>query len=176
MTLKLKRTPGIYLVGFMGSGKTTVGRGVADELGWSFYDVDCEIERREKKPIAEIFATAGEARFREIESMILERLVSRVQSGHPCVVATGGGAFVQPHNWNIVENNGVTVWLDCSLDVIEKRLGIEDKTRPLATDRKHMRELFELRLPLYARADYRVNADCSDPSEVLHRILELPIF
>lgn len=176
MTLKLKRTPGIYLVGFMGTGKTTVGRSVADELGWSFYDIDCEIEKREEKSIAEIFDTAGEPRFRELETMILARLVSQVQSGHPCVIATGGGAFVQPHNWDIVENNGVTVWLDCPIETIEQRLGPDDGTRPLARDRKNMRELFERRLPLYARADYRVNANCDDPSEVIQCILQLPIF
>lgn len=176
MTLKLKRTPGIYLVGFMGSGKTTVGQCVAEELGWSFCDVDAEIERWEEKSIAKIFAASGEQRFRELESAALARVVSQVQSGHPCVVATGGGAFVQPRNWDIVENNGVTVWLDCPIDVIETRLSPEDMSRPLAADRQGMRELFVKRLPLYARADYRVSADCSSPLEVLQRILKLPIF
>ena len=72
MILKLKRTPGIFLTGFMGCGKTTVGRALADELGWTFADLDEEIEAREKTTIAEIFDTHGEAAFREIETEVLK--------------------------------------------------------------------------------------------------------
>lgn len=175
MTLKLKRTPGLYLLGFMASGKTTVGRCLADELGWSFTDIDTEIERQEGKSIAQIFSEYGEARFRQIESAMLARTVLRVQAGHPCVVAAGGGAFVQTGNWDIVENNGVTLWLDCHLATIESRLR-DDETRPLAADRMRMRELFESRRALYAKADFHVDANCSDPTEVLKQILHLPIF
>jgi shikimate kinase len=176
MTLKLKRTPGLYLVGFMGTGKTTVGRTLAEELGWAFFDLDSEVEKREQRAITQIFEGSGEEHFRALETSALERLVSRVQSGHPCVIATGGGAFVRQHNWNIVENNGVTIWLDCPVETIELRLGTEDKTRPLSWDRAKMRELYELRRPLYARADFQIDADCSDPLQVMERIRDLPIF
>jgi shikimate kinase len=176
MTLKLKRTPGLYLVGFMGSGKTTIGRSLAEELGWRFLDIDIEIERREGKTVAQIFAEDGEQRFRDLESATLARTVSHVQSGNPCVVAAGGGAFVHPHNWEIVENNGVTVWLDCALETVELRLGRADATRPLYGASGVMREIFEQRRPHYARADFQVDANCSDPTEVLQQILHLPIF
>ena len=175
MTLKLKRTPGLYLVGFMGSGKTTVGQQLADELGWCFFDIDQEIEEAEGQSILQIFKERGEAAFRELESSTLRRRVTYIESGNPCVVALGGGAFVQQRNWEIVENNGVTLWLDCALDTIHRRLG-EDDTRPLAADRAAMEKLFEARRPLYARADYRIDADCDDPNDVVRQILHLPIF
>jgi shikimate kinase len=175
MTLKLKRTPGLYLVGFMASGKTTIGRSLADELGWCFFDIDQEIEEQEGRPITQIFKDQGETVFREIESAVLCRRVSYIEAGNPCVVALGGGAFIQPRNWDIIENNGVTVWLDCSLERIESRLGT-DAVRPLAADREQMKQLYEARKPLYARADFHIDADCENPEEVLHKILNLPIF
>ena len=175
MTLKLKRTPGLYLVGFMGTGKSTVGRSLADELGWCFFDLDEEIEREQGQTIAQIFSEQGEQVFRELESQVLRRRVSYIESGNPCVMALGGGAFVQSQNWQIIEDNGITVWLDCALERIQSRLG-EDKTRPLAADRSAMEKLFEARRPVYARADYRIDANCDDPAEVLRQILRLPIF
>lgn len=175
MTLKLKRTPGLYLVGFMGSGKSTVGRTLSEELGWCFFDIDQEIEQEQNCTIAHIFAERGEKAFREIESDVLRRRVTFIEAGNPCVVALGGGAFVQQRNWEMIENNGVTVWLDCPLDVIHSRLG-DLSTRPLATDPLAMAKLFEARRPLYARADFHVNADCEDPAEVTRQILSLPIF
>ena len=98
-----------------------------------------------------------------------------VQAGTPCVVAAGGGAFAYQHNWDIVENNGVTVWLDCALETIQFRLGGVDETRPLYA-LGAMREMFETRRPHYARADFHVDANCQDPGEVLQKILHLPIF
>lgn len=175
MTLKLKRTPGLYLVGFMGSGKSTVGRSLAEELGWRFVDIDYEIEQHQGQTIAQIFEERGEPAFRELESEALRKRVLHIEAGNPCVVALGGGAFVQQRNWEMVENNGVTVWLDCSLEVIHKRLG-DLATRPLASDRASMERLFELRRPLYARADFHVDADCEDPAEVTRKILNLPLF
>lgn len=175
MTLKLKRTPGLYLVGFMGSGKSTVGRSLSEELGWCFFDIDQEIEAEQHCTIAQIFAERGEPAFREIESEILRRRVMHIEAGNPCVVALGGGAFVHQPNWEIIENNGVTVWLDCPLEIIHTRLG-DLSTRPLASDPVAMRKLFEARRPLYARADFHVRADREDPSEITRQILSLPIF
>ena len=176
MILKLKRTPGLYLVGFMASGKSTVGPAVAEELGWSFSDIDNEIERHEGKTIAQIFSDYGEERFRHIESEELAKRVFSVQSGNPCVVATGGGAFAERRNWDIVENNGITVWLDCSLETVHRRLGGADATRPLSNDPDRMRTLYETRRPLYARADYHIDANCGNPEDVKSQILRLPIF
>jgi shikimate kinase len=176
MTLKLKRTPGLYLVGFMCSGKTTVGRALADELGWCFFDLDQEIEREQRVAVTEIFRERGETEFREIESDVLRRRVAYIESGNPCVLALGGGAFAQSKNWDIIENNGVTVWLQCSLDVVAKRLGTLDETRPLSADRQRMQQLYAERQNFYARADFSVDGSCDTPEEVLRQILNLPIF
>jgi shikimate kinase len=175
MTLKLKRTPGLYLVGFMACGKTTIGYSLSEELGWFFVDIDREIENREGKAISEIFVERGEAVFRELETEMIRARVSQVESGMPCVFALGGGAFVQPKNWDLIENNGVTVWLDCPIETIRKRLG-DDTTRPLAADRNGLAQLFEDRRPLYGRADFRVEVDTDDISESVQKILRLPIF
>ena len=175
MILKLKRTPAIYLVGFMGSGKSTVGRALADELGWSFVDLDEEIERREQITIADIFDRHGEAVFRQIEAAILKERVRNVQSGRPQVVSLGGGAFVPEENFELISNNGVTIWLDCEFSHIERRIAGETH-RPLARDPQHLRKLFESRRDSYSRADYRVEVIDDDTRSAVARILALPLF
>lgn len=175
MTLKLKRTPGLYLVGFMCSGKTTVGRELAHQLGWCFVDVDSEIEAAQGKSIRQIFVEQGEPIFREIESQTLRQHVSKVEAGNPCVIALGGGAFVQQKNWELIQNNGVTVWLDCSLERVLERLG-DDHSRPLADDRNGLSSIYGDRRPLYSRADYRLEVNTDDVSDIVRRILALPLF
>jgi shikimate kinase len=173
--LKLKRTPGLYLVGFMAAGKTTVGRALADELGWCFIDIDSEIEAQEQAAIAEIFRCRGEEHFRELEATAIRRRVALIEAGDPCVMALGGGAFVQPRNWELIQNNGVTVWLDCELERVRRRLD-GDLTRPLAQDGDAFAKLFQDRRPLYARADFRVDVDTDDVHEIVRRIRGLPLF
>lgn len=175
MTLKLKRTPGLYLVGFMASGKSTIGRSLADELGWSFSDLDVEIETQLGQSIAQIFAEHGEAFFRDIENEAIRKRVRHIEAGAPTVVALGGGAFAQPRNWELIQNNGVTVWLDCPLDYVQRRLG-DTTTRPLATDRERLAKLFEDRRPLYGKADFRIEICSDDASDAVQQILRLPIF
>ena len=175
MTLKLKRTPGLYLVGFMCSGKSTVGRALAEKLGWCFVDIDSEIETQQGQPIREIFLERGEAEFRKIETKTLREHVTRVEAGKPCVLALGGGTFVQPTNWELIQDNGITVWLDCRLDTILERLG-DDVSRPLAADRNELRQLYGDRRPLYGRADFCVEVDSEDIPAIVEKILRLPIF
>jgi len=175
MILKLKRTPCIYLVGFMGCGKSTVGRALADELGWHFFDLDEEIERRERAAIAHIFDTRGEQEFRQIESAVLHDRVRSAQGGRPQVVALGGGAFLSEANFDLVSNNGVTVWLDCPLADIERRISSHTH-RPLARDPRRFRELYEARLPGYARADYRIEIQNDDVHWAVAQVLALPLF
>jgi shikimate kinase len=175
MILKLKRTPAIYLVGFMGSGKSTVGRALADELGWFFIDLDEEIERSENVPIADIFDLRGEDVFREIETALLRERVRTVQGGRPQVVSLGGGAFLSEENFELVSNNGVTVWLDCEFSHIERRIAGEIH-RPLARDPAHLRKLFDTRREGYARADYRIEVLDDDSRSAVARILALPLF
>jgi shikimate kinase len=167
----MKPTSGLYLVGFMASGKTTIGRALAQELGWPFIDIDTEIEAREGRAISQIFAERGETLFREVEMEVIRQFAA----GSSAVVALGGGAFVQPANRELIENTGVTVWLDCPLEIICKRLG-DDSTRPLAANRDGLEKLFVDRRPLYARANHRIDVDTDDVSEIIRRILALPIF
>lgn len=171
MDNKLKRSPGVYLTGFMGSGKTTIGSALADRLGWDFIDLDTEIEGAEKASIAEIFASRGELEFRRIETEMIRNVMRRVERGMPAVVALGGGAFVQPGNAEMLENHGVSIWLDCPLETIEQRL-TELESRPLARDSEGFRKLYEERRAAYGRADYRVDANC-DPEKTVELILGL---
>jgi len=175
MILKLKRTPGIYLVGFMGSGKSTVGRALADELGWHFIDLDEEIERQQGCTISSIFDSQGEPAFRKVESEALHKVVRAIQSGRPHVVALGGGAFLSEENFDLVSNHGISIWLDAPLEAIERRIAAEDH-RPLARDPERLRALFDVRRPGYARAEYRIEHAGDDPAAPVAQILKLPLF
>jgi shikimate kinase len=175
MILKLKRTPGIYLVGFMGCGKSTVGRALADELGWSFFDLDDEIESGAGSTVSEIFDSQGEEMFRAMEASALAKRVRAVQSGQPQVIALGGGALMSDKNFELIMNHGVVVWLDAPFHLIEKRVAAESH-RPLAREPEKLRALFEIRSPRYALADYRVEAPEEEAMATVRRILELPLF
>lgn len=175
MILKLKRTPGIFLVGFMGSGKSTIGRALADELGWSFFDLDDEIESVAGAKVGDIFDTHGEDLFREMESATLAKRVRAVQFGHPQVVALGGGALMRDENFEVVANNGVVVWLDAPFELVQKRVAAESH-RPLARDAENLRELFDARRPRYAQAHYRIEAPEEDVMMTVQKILALPLF
>lgn len=175
MILKLKQTPGIYLVGFMASGKTTIGRMLAGHIGWLFADLDEDIVAEQDKTIAHLFETLGEPGFRHIETEALLKRTKTIKSGRPTVLALGGGAYVQPHNASTVEHCGVTIWLDTPLEVIEKRIGTTTH-RPLASDPIFFRELYMSRRAAYARAAYTVPVVSDDPWETVKTILELPIF
>ncbi len=159
----------------MGCGKSTVGRALADELGWSFFDLDDEIESGAGSTVSEIFDTHGEPVFRAMESSALAKRVRAVQSGHPEVIALGGGALMNDKNFELVSNHGVVVWLDAPFDLIEKRVAAESH-RPLARDPGKLRELFEIRSPRYALAHYRVDAPDEEAAATVRRILELPLF
>jgi shikimate kinase len=173
MNVKLKRTPGIYLVGFMGSGKSTVGRALAHRLGWSFFDIDCEIERAESMTIAEIFEKRGEPEFRRIETEMIRRHVRWVEHGRPAVVALGGGAFTLAENRALLENNGITVWLDCPLETAKRRVA-HDAGRPLARDPERFRSLYESRREAYSQADVRVEHASDDPEAAVEAIVDHP--
>jgi len=174
MILKLVRTPGIYLVGFMGSGKTTVGRLLADELGWNFCDIDESIVAGRNESIADIFDSRGEEEFRRIESQAIRGWVARIERGQPHVVALGGGAFAVEENIQLLIGNGVTVWLDCKLETARLRTAA-DGLRPLARDPERFAALYLARRANYGRADFRIESD-SDPATVVATILQLPIF
>jgi shikimate kinase len=176
MILKLKRTPGIFLVGFMGSGKTTVGRRLARELGWQFVDLDADIEEQAALSIPEIFDGMGETVFRQYEHDALLKRTREIRKRRPMVLALGGGAFAQTFNQSLVEANGISIWLDCPLTIVRERLEQNGGGRPLARDAERLAQLFHSRRGCYAKADYTIRVGANDSEAVLRSILELEIF
>jgi shikimate kinase len=174
MNLRLKRTPGIYLVGFMGSGKSTVGRSLAHRLGWSFFDIDAEIERAENLPISEIFAARGEAEFRRIEMEMVCQHVRWIERGRPAVVALGGGAFAVPATRQLLRDHGVSVWLDCPFETVERRVA-QDPGRPLARDPEQFQALYLARRESYSLADVRIAVAEEDAATVVEALLGHPM-
>ena len=162
MNLKLKSTPGIYVVGFMAAGKSTIGRHLAHRLGWNFFDTDDEIEAAEKMPISRIFAERGEAEFRRIEKEILRQHVHWIEWGRAAVLALGGGAFAEPANRELLAEHGMSVWLDCPFEVVKRRVG-KTSHRPLAQDLEKFAALFQARREAYALADIHVAIEGDDP-------------
>lgn len=175
MILKLVRTPGVYLLGFMGSGKTTIGQKLAERLGWDFYDLDDDIERSAGRSIADIFREQGEEEFRRLEREALDERVRIVQSGHAMVLALGGGACLNEICLQRLANNGVTVFLDCDFDILSVRVA-QFRHRPLANDPKQFRALFEQRRPIYQRAEFQVDSGCGSEEDVMEAILKLGVF
>ncbi len=165
MHAKLKDTPGIYVVGFMGSGKSTVGQLLADHLKWPFVDLDTEIERRCGQSITEIFEHDGEAVFRDQEHQALLEQVRLVREGKPRVVALGGGAFVAARNREPISTAGISIWLDCPVDTLWQRISAYEH-RPLARDRVSFEALYGKRRQAYQLADFRVDASGSAPQIV----------
>lgn len=160
-------TDKIYLVGFMTAGKTTVAKVLAARLSWRFFDLDQEIEARERRAVADIFATRGEAYFRELERDMLLRLVP----ARHAVVATGGGTFVDPQNRAAILADGCSFWLDVSFNEVVARLP-PDGRRPLAATRAHMEALFLARRAAYQQAQVRIDASVTSPDAIVEQILD----
>ncbi len=160
-------TDKIYLVGFMASGKSTVGRHLAARLRWRFEDIDHLIEVREKKTVAEIFAKHGEAYFRAVEREMLTVL----QPLRHVVIATGGGTFADPDNRAMINMDGASVWIDVPLGELVARIPLDGR-RPLAADRPALEQLFAARVDTYRLAHLRVQASRSSASAVADRVLD----
>ncbi len=165
----------VFLLGFMGCGKTTVGKMLSQRLGWSFLDVDEEIERRHGRTIRQIFEQEGEPYFRQVEAELLEEILERGRE-ESMVVALGGGTFAQSLNAQHIRAHGaVTIWLDCPLEELRRRCrGLNH--RPLFRDAESFEQLYRQRLPFYQQADFRVDANRSDPNQVVEEILQCGVF
>ena len=160
------RADKLYLVGFMGAGKTSVARALGRRIGWRVEDIDEQIESRERRTVAAIFAQNGEAYFRAAERSILQELLPE----RNVIVATGGGTFVEADNRIAMLADGAVAWLDVPLTRILDRVP-PDGRRPLAGDREQMEQLFARRQVAYGQAHVRV--DASRPiDEVVERLLE----
>ncbi|MEA5510893.1 shikimate kinase [Crocosphaera sp. UHCC 0190] len=161
----------IFLIGMMGTGKTTVGQVLAKRLSYRFFDTDVLIERVTQQTINDIFATEGEEAFRDIESQVLAELAAYTKS----IIATGGGIILQQKNWSYL-HHGLIIWLDSPVDLLIKRLA-EDTTRPLlkATDLNLKLEfLLEQRRSLYAQSDLHIRInDQQTPDDIVTQILAM---
>lgn len=156
----------IVLVGLMGVGKTTVGRGLAQALQMPFRDVDEEIERAAAMPVADIFATRGEAEFRDGERRVIARLLTQEP---PHVLSFGGGAFMHPKTRELVRRTAISVWLKTDLELLARRVA-RKSTRPLLIGRDPLEVLqtqAEARYPLYGEATLTVHtSDASSATAV----------
>ena len=162
--MDLLRGANLYLVGMMGVGKTTVGRIVAKELKYHFFDTDSVIAQVANQSIADIFATQGEEEFRELETKVLGQLCAYTN----LVVATGGGTILRLTNWSYLRH-GIVVWLDVPVDQLCDRLR-DDITRPLLREgdlKIKLETLWKERERFYTQADVRVCANVSDSPEVV---------
>lgn len=151
----------VFLVGFMGAGKTSVGWALGQRLNWIFEDLDDRIERREGRTVVEIFRDSGEAEFRRAEHAALQQVLEELSGGVARIVALGGGAFVQPRNAALLKAGGVpTVFLDAPVEELWQRCrrqasaaGIE---RPLLGSREKFRQLYQARRQNYLRAPLKI--------------------
>jgi shikimate kinase len=161
------RADKLYLVGFMGAGKTMVARALASRLGWQAVDIDEAIEARERLTIAEVFARHGEPYFRSVEQAVL---LEQVASRH-LVVATGGGTYADPQNRALINSDGAAIWLDVPLDRLIARIP-SDGRRPLAADRSGFERLYHQRRAAYQQAHVRLDAGGASVGALVEQLVE----
>jgi shikimate kinase len=165
------RAPNLYLVGFAGTGKSTIGKLVARRLGHQFFDTDHEIEQRHGKPVAQIFAEEGEAAFRELE----RQLVAELLPADGSVVACGGGLIVPEGRLEVLQSKGLVVCLHAPVEVLVERTR-RTAHRPLLAgeDREQkVRELFARREPLYRRAGTMVMTGGRTKRDIVEHVLRI---
>ena len=162
----------IFLIGMMGSGKTTTGKRLAEHLNYRFFDTDTLIKQVKQKTISDIFVEEGEESFRILESNVLSELASCTRS----VIATGGGIVLKQENWSYL-HHGLIIWLDTSIPILKKRLNHDLSSRPLIQKEKldiELELLLEQRHALYKQGDLKIIVDKNDSSEdVVNKILKL---
>ena len=160
------KTDKLYLVGFMGAGKTSVARALGRRIGWRVEDIDHRIEGRERRRVGEIFAREGEPYFRSVERAILQELLPE----RHVIIATGGGTFVDPENRTTMLADGAVAWLDAPLERVIERVPADGR-RPLAVDREQLEQLYVRRQAAYSQAHVRIDASRPVP-EIVERLLE----
>jgi len=170
MTQNQIKHKNIFLVGFMGAGKSTVGKILADKIGYGYYDADKFIEEQAGTTITQIFAEHGEPYFRDLESESLEILAKKEK----LIVATGGGVVQRDRNWDAMKANGITIYLKASVETIWERIK-NDTSRPLLQVDNPVEtatELLNKRTPMYERADIILNTDTLSLQQVADEIFD----
>lgn len=160
----------VILIGFMGTGKTSTGRLLANRIGYSFIDTDNKIEAVNKMSIPEMFRKYGEKYFRERETEIIKNIAKY----HHAVISTGGGVVLNPHNMNLLSQNGVVVSLTASIDSILERTSRRN-SRPLLETvdrRKVIEELLKSRIEFYRKADCVIDTSNISPLQVTDKIID----
>ena len=161
----------VALVGFMGAGKTTVGRALAERLGWRFADLDDLIQAREGRSVEQIFREQGEAGFRKLERLMVREVANSTESA-PLVLALGGGAFPEESVREVLHEAGIpAVFLDAPVDELFRRSEQPDVVRPLRRDREQFRELCERRRPAYMKAHLRIETGNREIAAIVEEIL-----
>ena len=161
----------VALVGFMGAGKTTVGRSLAARLGWRFEDLDDLIQTREGRSIEQVFREQGEAEFRSLERMMVREVATATKSS-PLVLALGGGAFPQNAVQEILREAGIlTVFLDAPVEELFQRSEQPEVARPLRRDREQFRQLWEQRRPAYLKAHLRIETGGREIAAIVEEIV-----
>ena len=164
------RSRPLVLIGLMGVGKSTIGRRLAKKLGWNFVDSDEEIEAAAGCSISDIFAIHGEPIFRDLEQRVLQRLLT---TDAPMVLATGGGAWIQPAVREAIKQHATSIWLRAELDVLLERVSRRDY-RPLlqmGDKREILERLMRERYPIYAEADVVVDSAVGSHERVVDAVL-----
>ncbi|MGE0865833.1 MAG: shikimate kinase [Vicinamibacterales bacterium] len=157
----------VYLVGFMGAGKTTAAHALGKRLDWRVEDIDARIEREEHRDIPTIFRQDGEPYFRTRERQVLISLLPE----RGVVVGSGGGTFAEPANRELMLKDGAVVWLDAPFATILSRIPLDGR-RPLAADRLEMERLYNQRLAAYRQAHFRVDAGRGSVEELVDHIVD----
>jgi shikimate kinase len=162
----------VVLVGFMGAGKSSVGRALGRRLGWTFEDLDDRVEARERRRIMEIFREAGEAEFRRAEHQALRQALAEAETGRARILAVGGGAFVQPENASLLDRADTpTVFLDAPADELWRRCCADAVDRPLRRKEEEFRQLYEGRRPRYLHARLRVETGGREIERIVDEIV-----
>ncbi|MDD9150778.1 shikimate kinase [Sporolactobacillus sp. CQH2019] len=163
----------IYITGFMGAGKTTIGAALSKKLNVAVYDTDLMVEREQNKSVQEIFRDEGEAFFRTCETRVLEKLAVQ-QENTAAVVTTGGGIVMNPANRTLMKSNGSIIFLYCDIHTIRKRL-INDKTRPLVQKYQgpELEALYKKRMAAYLDATHVIHVTAKSVEAIAVEILSL---
>jgi shikimate kinase len=161
----------IVLLGMMGCGKSAIGKMVARKLGLEFKDADTEIEAAAGRTVADIFAEYGEEEFRRLE----ERVIERILSEGPVLLALGGGAFMAQPTRAVISRHGLSVWIKADLDLLMERVGRRPNKRPLLKQgdpREILSKLLQVREPVYAKAELHIQSQSGTKSEMRNVVLE----